>query len=450
MDSFFLRRKTLSLLKNNIVNGQQLHTLTPNEVKWIDEPQANYGIPGVDRTGVMLHPLLLQRHLLFVGSIGSGKTVSMDHVVRALRSGATSDDVFIFFDAKGDYLKKFYRTGDYVLTNESDNVEGRVRWNIFQDIIATPLEKRDEVIWEIASSLFKDDIERSSAPIFATGARDLLAAILSAKVRGMEKEGGTEDHETLIQWVKKASDVSIRNLLLNHQDLSWVRSYISKENNPNTNQSFLMHLYQNLFGVFNGAFREAGDFSLTKSIQERDGRAIFLEYDIASSNVLKPIYTMILDIAMKNILGTKEEQCRGNVYFILDEFPLIPKLNYMDNALNFGRSLGVRIIAGIQNIGQVKHVYSESLADSILSGFGTVFAFRLFDEPSRSYITNRHGKNQRMIAYSSSNANKGIQEHLVDGNVIEDWDLTDLKIGQCIISPFNGEPFRFYPAKPKS
>src|SRR5690606_37867550 len=110
--------------------------------------------------------------------------------------------------------------------------------------------------------------------------------------------------------------------------LHWVRTYIKKENDAKTNQSFLMHLYQNLFNIFTGAFREPGSFSLTKSIKQRGAKAVFLEYDIASAQTLKPIYTLLLDIAMKNVLGQKEKDVRGNAYFILDEFPLIPRLNY--------------------------------------------------------------------------------------------------------------------------
>lgn len=433
----------MSYLKNQVLDGQVLRELQPNEVRWYGK--AKYGILGQNNTGITIHPLLLQRHMLFIGSIGSGKSVSLFHLINGLRKNATEDDVFVIFDAKGDYLKEFYCPGDYVLTNAVEEVPGMVRWNIFDDIMAAIPAKRDEVIWEIASSLFKEDIENSSSPIFATGARDLFAAILCAKVREMEAKGITEDHSTLIEWIQGASDVHIRNLLLDHQDLKWVRNYINKGNDVKTNQSFFMHLYQNLFGVFTGTFREAGDFSLTRAVNKRGGRAVFLEYDIASANVLKPIYTLLIDIAMKNVLGQKESEARGNVFFILDEFPLIPKLNYMDNALNFGRSLGVRVIAGIQNIGQVKYVYSESLGDSILSGFGTVFAFRLFDAPSRSFIMNRHGMNKKLVAYSASNANKGVQDLIIDGNVIEDWDITALSIGQCIVSPFNGEPFMFYP-----
>lgn len=433
----------MAYLRNDAVEGQSLRELQAHEIKW--KGSANYGIPGHNSTGIAMHSLLLQRHMLFIGSIGSGKSVSMYHVIQGLRANATADDVFVMFDAKGDYYKEFYRPGDYIITNEAEELPGVARWNIFEDILASPKAKRDEVIWEVAAALFREDIEGSSSPIFATGARDLFAAILCAFIRKSEVSGEVWDHEKLVSWIQQATDVTIRNLLLEHKDLFWVRNYISKDNDVKTNQSFFMHLYQNIFNIFSGTFKEAGSFSLVKSIKERQGKCIFLEYDIASGNVLKPIYTLILDIAMKNVLGQKEEECRGNIFFVLDEFPLIPKLSYMDNALNFGRSLGVKVIAGLQNIGQVNNVYTEHLGSSILSGFGTVFAFRLFDDASRSFIINRHGKNKKMVAYNAVNANKGVQDAIIDGSVIEDWDITNLEIGQCIVSPFNGEPFKFYP-----
>ena len=437
----------MEILLNETISGKELEVIQSNEVKWKGESQ--FGILGQNRTGVTIFPQLLARHMLFIGSIGSGKSVTMYHLIDGLRSNATEDDIYIFFDAKGDYYKNFYAEGDYVISNDSESIKGAVHWNVFEDILSSKEEKRDEVIREIASSIFKEDIESSSSPIFAVGARDLFAAILTVHVRNIASEGEMWDHEKLIEWIRKATDTTIRNLLKNHQDMFWVRNYIRKDNSPQTTQSFLTHLYQNVFSIFSGEFKNAGNFSLTKAIKERGGKAVFLEYDIASGNVLRPFYTLILDLAMKNVLGEKEENVRGNIFFILDEFPLIPKLNYMDNALNFGRSLGVRVIAGIQNVGQVNHVYSEGLGNSILSGFGTIFAYRLFDEPSRSLVINRHGRSKRMLAYRSANGSKGVNEQIIDSYVIEDWDLTSLEVGQCIVSPFNGGPFVFYPVNYK-
>ena len=156
------------------------------------------------------------------------------------------------------------------------------------------------------------------------------------------------------------------------------------------------------------------------------------------------MYTVLLDLASKEALGNEEDG--RYVYFVLDEFPLIPKLNYIDNLLNFGRSRGVRVIAGIQNINQVKSVYGDSLSTSILSGFSTHIAFRLFDEESRKFVSERHGRNRKLVRIPYSDAvQNGMQEY-EQGNVIEDWDMVTLQNGECIVSLPSGNPYRFYPA----
>lgn len=432
----------MTYLQNQVLHGQTLKELEPGTV--IDKGKAKVGIRGNNNTGITLHQELLARHILALGAIGSGKSNAMFHIVRAIRKTMTDDDVMIVFDAKGDYLENFYEPGDYVLTNSLDEHPGTVYWNIYKDILHTPKEKRQETIREITSALFKEDIENSQAPVFGMGARDILAALLDIHVQEMEA-GKTEwNHEKLIEFTRTSNDVILRNLFLEYPEHKWVRNYIQKDGGSTT-QSFMVHFYQTIYKLFSGSFGKAGDFSIRETVTKKGGKAVFLEYDLASGNVLEAVYTVLLDLAMKEVLGRSKSS--GNVYFVLDEFPLIPKLNYMDNALNFGRSLGVKVIAGIQNVGQVEHRYGKSLAASILSGFGTVFAFRLFDYDSRNFVSGRHGKLKKWVSLLSSNSNKGVQDMLVDGHVIEDWDIVNLNIGECVVSLPYGEPFMFYPIK---
>lgn len=411
----------------------------------IGKGTSTFGILGNNNTGIALSEKILQRHILAIGAIGSGKSNIMFHIVNELRKNANSDDVFIFFDAKGDYYEKFYKEDDMVISNDLNPPKGTVYWNIYEEILATPREKRDELIREIATGIFKNDIEKSSAPIFAIGARDLFAAIISAQVRNAEVNGEVWNHKKLVEFLRTATDVTLRNLLREHEDLKWVRNYIKKES-PSTSQNFIIHLNQSVNNIFSGAFGEEGDFSIKRAINQKGGKAVFLEYDLSSGYLLEDIYTLLIDISMKEVLGRNADNGRnGRVFFILDEFPLIPKLNYIDNALNFGRSLGVRIVAGLQNFGQVEYRYTTSLANSLFSGFGSVFAFRLLDESSRNIIKGRYGRNKRVYNYISSNSEKGVQDIVEMGDVIEDWDISRLKIGECIAILPEESPFRFYP-----
>jgi hypothetical protein len=80
---------------------------------------------------------------------------------------------------------------------------------------------------------------------------------------------------------------------------------------------------------------------------------------------------------------------------------------------------------------------------SILSGFGTVFAFRLMDDSSRNLVRQRFGTNRKQISTYAHVRSEGVQQLVITGNVIEDWVLSGLALGQCVASLPEGDPFFF-------
>ena len=374
----------MNYLYQNVVEGQRLLSLTSNHLYALPGDTSDVGIMGQDRTGIVLGPHLLSRHILTMGAIGSGKSNTLYHIVRAIRTIMTDRDSLVFFDAKGDYLRHFRRPGDIVISPQS--TLATERWNLYQEILATPLEERDQTIREMAASLFQRLIEHSQSPVFPSGARDILYALLSAHMRSDE----TWNNQRLSEFISRSAIPELRRTLETHDDLRWVLSYMMSDKGATT-QSYVSPLYQAVLELLSGEFGKAGQFSMRRFVKNGNRRAVFLEYDLANANVLSPIYSLLLDLAMKEMLGRTEDEALHHTYFVLDEFPLIPTLNYMESALNFGRSLGVRVIAGIQNASQVETRYGLSNAQSLLAGFGTVMAFRLFDETSRRVIQQRHG-----------------------------------------------------------
>ena len=113
-----------------------------------------------------------------------------------------------------------------------------------------------------------------------------------------------------------------------------------------------------------------------------------------------------------------------------------------------GRKLGLRFIVGTQNVGQVRSSYGEDGANSVLSGFGTVFAFRLYDKGSREFVRGRYGSNRKVVRYDSVLKSRGVVEERVDGSVIEDWDLSELRVGKAVACLPDDPPvtFQFSPS----
>jgi hypothetical protein len=377
---------------------------------------------------------LLSKHVLFLGSIGSGKTNAMFQLLSSLRENSTAEDVFVVFDTKGNFLERFYRDGDCVVSNTREATPGRVIWNIFEDLHDTGPERVDEC-FEVASTIFGEEISRAGDNLFfAAGARDVFAAVLEI----MARNGGQPSNRDL-RLQLEAPQEELAELAEGHTDVAGARRYLSGKGN--TPMSILTFLQQAVQASFSGVFREAGDFSVRRFVREKAGRALFVEYDIAAGALLLPIYRVLLDLAIKEALG--RSRASGSVFFLMDEFALLPELNHLTDGINFGRSQGLKFICGSQNVAQVQHSYGPEMASSILSGFGTVFAFRLMDAGSREFICQRFGRNRKQLTTQHAVRSRGVEQQLLDGNVIEDWDLSSLAVGQTIASMPEGPPFFF-------
>jgi type IV secretory pathway TraG/TraD family ATPase VirD4 len=162
---------------------------------------------------------------------------------------------------------------------------------------------------------------------------------------------------------------------------------------------------------------------------------------VAAGETATPVFRAVLDLALKEALGRGRRA--GRVIIVLDEFSLLPRVAHLDAGLNFGRSLGLRFVVGTQNVGQVLDAYGPERGMSVLSAFGSVFAFRMFDEPSRTFVRQRFGTNRKLVRYDGALKTRGLGELVVEGSVIEDWDLSGLGVGECVVGLPTGPPVLF-------
>lgn len=396
---------------------------------------------GMDANGKDLYvPIdanLLSRHIMLLGGIGTGKTNAFNQIIRQLRESMNNEDIMIIFDTKGDFYQEFYRPGDIVISNDNTATgsNGVDYWNIFNEIEHD--EHMEENIVEISKSLFHQKLEKTNQPFFPNAAKDLFAAILTHFTRNKELQA---NNKSLRNFLDSSPTAAIREMLNQHDDLKSMISYIFDDRSPQT-QGVISELQQLSREIFLGNFKKEGTLSMRNIVRSKGGRFVFIEYDLGIGNMLSPIYSLLFDLAIKEALC--REKSEGSVYFITDEFSLIPNLQHVDDAVNFGRSLGVKFMIGIQNIDQVYENYGENRARSLLSGFLTSICFRVNDGKSKEYIKELHGVNRKKEIYMASVQGRGIVENVRDANVVEDWDITRLKTGQAIIGFPGMPPFIF-------
>lgn len=407
----------------------------------VDSPKSVIHVPGEFKGGKATFGLteeMLSKHILLVGGTGCGKTNLFYHMVQQIKSRLSPNDVVLIFDSKGDFYNKFYSRGDVVIGNSVQYRKISERWSIYEEIIS---DGRDSVsvfqnTQEICKSLFADLVERNSSnPFFPMAARDLLASIIIALI----KNGVVPNNADLKDYIDSATIDDLRGLLESHKELCSVASYIGGKAGSQA-QGVLSEMYSVTRDVLSGVFADAGDFSMRQFIRKKGGKTAFIEYDLAIGDVLSPIYTLLFDLALKEALGRTASQ--GNVYLIVDELKLLPNLRHLEDGINFGRSLGVKILAGLQSIDQLNANYSnETKAKNAVSGFSSVFAFQQNDYATREYVCQLMGRN--MILESFPEANGSMHYEKREGFAVEDWDLTSLSVGEAIVRLPSSVPFRF-------
>ena len=384
---------------------------------------------------------LLSKHILLLGSIGSGKTNTFNWIARELIARMTAEDVMIVFDTKGDFYREFYRPGDVVISNDrrACGPKGPDYWNIFREVAID--DRQEENVLEIAKTLFTEKLERSSQPFFPTAAKDLFAALMLDLLR-RPGQAALRNNYDLRCLFDSFSVMGMKGILAAHPDLTAMRSYIG---DPKSGQTLgvVAELQQLVREVFVGNFARKGGLSIRELVRDKGGKRVFIEYDLSLGATLEPIYRLIVDLAIKQALCRSEKET-GNVYFLLDEFRLLPQLQHIDNGVNFGRSLGAKFVVGVQNVDQVAAAYGEEKAASLLSGFSTLISFRVNDKSSRDYIRGRYGESVLLQTYSSKIPGKEMQELMRQGTVVEDADVTALRPGQAIVGIMDCEPFRIW------
>ena len=115
-------------------------------------------------------------------------------------------------------------------------------------------------------------------------------------------------------------------------------------------------------------------------------------------------------------------------------------MTHIDDAVNFGRSMGLKVAAGLQSMAQLYDVYGKDKGLSIAAGFSSVMAFRSNDWLTTEYVRDAFGLNylsETTLAGSLPSTERR------EGHVVEAWEVSKLKPGEAFIRNIENSPFKF-------
>lgn len=386
--------------------------------------QGEVGIPiqaiqGEDEYEIVLTDNM---HSLVIGSTGSGKTTSYIDPSIEIMSNFREHPSLIITDPKGELYTKhkanLERRGYTVAVVDLRNPYVSTKWNPLEKIyvdydIARNIEKyveedgekrilfgkeynqsqvknamkieqqkRYDEIYERLNDIATVicPITNKGEPIWESGARNLILAILIGMLEDSQKEGKPlrKDQYNFYNLFKIATttEYNCRTLCeyFNTRDVLSKARVLSKqalESHEKTRGSYLSTLFDKL-NIFTdiSICHLTSENEITFSELDEKPYAIFIQipdeketrYKIASM-ILVDIYKELIAKANRND-GLK---LKRNVYFILDEFGNLPKIEKIEQMVTVSRSRGLFFTFVVQSYAQLVKVYDKSIADIIKS-----------------------------------------------------------------------------------
>lgn len=320
-------------------------------------------------------------HFFVVGAPSSGKTVSIELFLQSIAPRfmvpphGQEPERLVIFDPKRDiisFLAALGLSGDIVsILNPFDD---RSRpWAISEDITSPASAAH------LASILIPEEKE-SKAPFFWQSARDLVRAVTL----------GLNAHRP-----KKWTFRDLLNALYTKERIQAAAS--KTEESKLIAQRYLadeMHFPTILSTIAS----KLGKFEVIAALWHHaaDSPKFTIQNWIAGHGVLvlgnhpnfresiAPINSLLLRVISDHLLSGPEVRA-PRTWIILDEFRWMEQVDCVRELLNQGRSKGVSVLLGIQDIEGLKVVYGEHAANEILSQCANKTFLRLGSHPTAEW-----------------------------------------------------------------
>jgi len=329
--------------------------------------------------GLRLHPSFKwnisldreRRHIFVMGASGSGKTTILTPIMAA---AIARGDQLVVYDNKGDFTEWM---GNSVLL---------APWDARSHALDIARDCRNA---QQARELAVHLVPAGHDPIWHQAARQVLTALI-IKLQ-VEKPETWNWHDLYLLVCRSHKEL-----------LSIMKTYTPEASNileapDKTAQSVLMHLSTNAWLIADLA-KAWGDatpekrFSITDWIRGVDikEKVLILQgsenYKVLSNAYIQLAFSLASGLINSPEIAKSDER---RLWFFMDEFPQLGKLERFRSLLEIGRSKGIRIVLACQDIAQIREIYGEHAANSWLGIVGTYIFTRMGAGETANYVAEK-------------------------------------------------------------
>lgn len=344
--------------------------------------------------GLKLHPQLQickareSGNILVVGNQGTGKTVFISPLIdQVIERG---ERVFIY-DEKREFTALFYKPESTVLLAPWD-ARG-MAWDIQSDAHnATQAQL-------IAERL----IPESHEPLWSNGARMLFCGMIEILNHTQARWGWSELADIL-----SCDEVALQSQLSQY----YPRAARFIVEGSKTTQSFYAQLVGSLSWIY--TLRDAWPKAYEKGFCVRDWVSnpetkkpiIIVQADKRYKDIGAPLANTVIAMMTSHILAQTNSTDR-ELWLFIDELGNLPKNPALAEWMSLGRSKGCRICGGTQSISQLKHIYGEQEADTLLNMY-TLFASMRVGAAGETATYTAKAFGERIVERPTSSVGQGI------------------------------------------
>ena len=331
------------------------------------------------------------QHFLNVGSPGSGKTQIIYPLVSQVYERG---DKAIVWDVKGAFIQAFAGKEGVDLLAAWD--KRSIQWSLGADI-------RSQLDCQQVASIIFPPNPKDSQPFFLNSARQILEAIFMY-LYSQGNNWGWGDVWSILSMEKK----EIAALLATFEDGKALSNIIGGDSKASED------IYSTLIGHAQQTIRwyakawPKGNVSLRKWIHG-NSKLLIIGGIPERTDLAQATANISVELIINEILSLPDDPNRRRWLF-LDELATLGKLNSLLNAFSLGRSKGLCVVAGIQDIGKLEHHYGPQLAKSITNTFSTQIILRCADHETAQWASKNLGEQEVIITQKSSGSSRG-EEH---------------------------------------
>lgn len=323
---------------------------------------------------------IVTKHCFAIGATGSGKSQLAFRIVEQL---IRRNVRCIIHDFKGDFIPAFFDQKKHYIFNPLDirhmglsDPDSTVPkgWTIFNELETLPN------VDSFTSSMIPDG---PGDPIWYTAPRDLLKAMIIYCIKN--NLTSNNDLNNLIE----TSPDTLRNLFESTPGCKVGLKHLEEGKLAGQFMSILATYTASLSYLVG----TDGNFSIRKWINEENSqkRIIFLSNQAEVQKTLKTLISTFFDFSTKAMCTLPDDPDGRRLYFILDEFGQLSKMDSVVQLLTQGRSKGAATWLFIQDISQIDNIYGKDLSKSIVNGCRNKFYFNVSDHYTADFISKEIG-----------------------------------------------------------